>query len=170
MTEQLVLAGPPRGSGASAVTEVNHIAVPTGGCIGQAEARIGGSVADFGRSLDADTIKIESYDTSRTSPQVVMVLKAWSNCMAQGGYPYADPLGAASDPRWDTPAATSPEIRTAAADVACKRTTNLVGIWYAAEADYMNQRIGADSNELAKEKARRDSALAIAATINKGNP
>jgi hypothetical protein len=34
----------------------------------------------------------------------------------------------------------------------------------------MNQRIGARSDELAKEKARKDSALRIAAPINDGAP
>ena len=168
-TEQLALAGPSAGSRVGSDTEVNHLAVPAGGCIGQAEAHIGGSVANFGRSPDAETIKTESYDQSRTTPQVVAVLKVWSVCMAHSGYHYADPLQATSDARWNTPAATSPEVHAAVADVACKHSTNLVGIWYAAEATYMNQRIGAESGELAKEKARKDSALAIAATINKGN-
>lgn len=167
--EQLVLAGPPAGSRADSDTDVNHLAVPAGGCIGQAEAHIGGSVADFGRSPVADTIKTESYDHSRTTLPVMAVLKTWSVCMAHSGYHYADPLQATSDARWNTPTATSPEIHAAMADVACKHSTNLVGIWFAAEATYMNQQIDAESGELAKEKARKDSALAIAATINKGN-
>ena len=164
--EQLALAGPPPGSD----PKVNDIAVPTGGCVGQAEARIGGTAVDFGRSPAAETIKTESYDNSQTAPSVVSALQAWSRCMAADGYHYADPLKAAGDPRWNTPTPTALEIRTALADVACKRSTNLVGIWYAAEATYMNQQISAESDELAQEKSRRDAALKIAATINDSAP
>ena len=140
------------------------VAVPPGGCLGEAQRRIAGSEPS-GQSPHAQQIKDDGYTRSAADPRVVAVVKAWSQCMRARGFDYATPTDAFSDRRWSTPSATQTEIATAVADVTCKRQANLIGTWYAVESAYEQREIAQQSAALNAELAAKRSELAQAASI-----
>ena len=138
-------------------------AVPTGGCIGEADRALTGSLspADLRRGSD---LQVSSYARSRVDSRVEAVFQAWSSCLARTGYRYADPLTAAADPAFTGPA-DQHEIDVAAADIACKSSTNLVGVWFTVEAAYEARAIAADPGGFAATRsaiAARDRLAAAA--------
>ena len=85
---------------------------------------------------------------------------AWSACMKDKGFSYDSPLAAIGDAAWRGAATVSPaQIATASADVACKVSTNLVGIGVAVQSAYDQQYIDAHGTELKAAVAKRDTYL-----------
>jgi hypothetical protein len=107
--------------------------IPPGGCAGQAQRSLGivdGLEAGVVASLD-----FAMFDQSKRDRRVVAGLAAWSSCMATKGFRHQDPFTVAA--AFVTgPAPTGPEINAALADIGCKQSTNLVGIWYGVECAY----------------------------------
>jgi hypothetical protein len=128
-------------------------AVPAGGCIGQARARLTAHGGEINADQVAEQINDESLALSEREPQVVTAIKQWSQCMAQHGYTYSMPYDAGNDRQWNTPQPTATEIRTAETDVSCKVQSNLVGIWYAVDSALQTRLIAANQQHLAQVKA-----------------
>jgi hypothetical protein len=135
-----------------------------GGCSGQAAERVGQyarNQADL--QLPGQLEAQAASDTGRDS-RVIRVEQAWSSCMARKGFSYATPMAPAQADWPLVPGAggalePSPrEIATAEADVACKGTTDLPGIWLAVQAGYERQLIAA--NQAALTASLRDSQAA----------
>ncbi|WP_344639681.1 hypothetical protein [Kitasatospora cystarginea] len=129
------------------VTTYAGTPLPEHGCLGELERILpGSSGGPAGPGSNADgvvtDIKTHSFTDSLADPRVVAAISAWSGCMKTHGYTLTDPLkapdGIASmaDPR-----PSSSEIAQAEADVACKRSANLIGIWFAAESELQNKAI-----------------------------
>ena len=57
------------------------------------------------------------------------------------------------------------EIATARADVACKRRTDLVGIWFSVESAYQGAAIRLNAAALGQAKATMQQELRTAATL-----
>ena len=129
-----------------------------GGCHGRAATYVAGA-AQLAKSPVAEQIKDQGYTDSLKDPRVIQVFHAWSQCMKTSGYDYADPVSAYSDARWNSPTAGETEIKTAVADVACKRRTDLVGVWFAVESAYENARIPAQSAALAAELTAKNAEI-----------
>jgi len=128
-------------------------AVPEGGCQGQATARLSGGPERLGNGQLVGEINVVSYQRSQTDPRVKAVFRAWSACMKERGYSYAAPTDApGKDPRFTGPTPTAPEIALARADVACKRQTNVIGVWSTVDAAYQRQMMARKSRELAQAK------------------
>ena len=140
--ELLVLTGSPTGDrSAPGTKEIYHgKAVPAGGCSGQAQRAVTG-VDDIDPTSVTDLVLVEMWKQSQTDSRVVAAIAAWSACMKQAGYTYASPLDPAADPAFSGPTTSMPEITTAVADMRCKQSTNLIGIWFTVESAYENAAI-----------------------------
>jgi hypothetical protein len=129
-------------------SEVNGVAVPEGGCMGEADRTLN---ADVPASVDirkGNELQFQSFSESRTDSRVVAVFRAWSACMARSGFHYADPLAAAGDPTF-TGRPDAHQIAVALADISCKGETNLVGVWFTVESAYQRRAINADAAQYA---------------------
>jgi hypothetical protein len=168
-TELLVLSGSSNGmSGAetSSPGSYNGKPIPVGGCSGRARREVTG-VDEIDPDRVADAITVTMWERSKTDTRVVKVVRAWSDCMQRSGYRYASPLDAGVDhPEWlQSPSAGAAEIRTAVADVGCKRSTNLIGVWFTVESAYERLAIQPHLPELTDAKNRWKQAARKAADI-----
>ena len=125
------------------------LAVPDGGCIGEADRALTNSATSTDDLFRGSRLQSESYARSRADSRVRDALESWSVCMAGGGYHYADPLAASADPAF-TGAVDQQQIDVAVADIACKATTNVIGIWFATESAYQRRAIEADRAAFAR--------------------
>ncbi|HEX6344437.1 hypothetical protein [Umezawaea sp.] len=91
----------------------------------------------------------ESFTRSREAPRVRAVVEAWSACVRARGFDYPDPLAPSSDARFAGPA-TPDELAVAAADLACKEETNLVGVWFDEERSIQRDLVAANRAALAE--------------------
>jgi hypothetical protein len=138
--------------------------VPPGGCAAEAGRRLTASdPAGADQSL-AQRLGSDTFFGSQQDPRVRTVFQQWSACMKAVGYAYAAPLDPPKDARFQQ--AISPlEIAVATADVACKRRTNLVGVWFTVEASRQWALIGANRPALQLGRAAFQAELAIAAGV-----
>lgn len=132
--------------------QANGRAVPHDGCAGQARRTLRMQPAGLDVLL-AQNLAARSFTLSREDPRVRAAIAAWSRCMRAAGLDYASPLDPAADPAF-AGGPTPRELRTAGADLACKRETNLIGIWYAVESGYQADLIAAHTGAL---RAVRDA-------------
>ncbi|MEU8926922.1 hypothetical protein AB0D10_39390 [Kitasatospora sp. NPDC048545] len=147
-----VLTG--RDAAGTPVTDFQGRTVPKGGCLQEGLNAVGGAVF---LSSDPSALPGGGPKEPLTDPRVVAADRQWSSCMKDHGFTYATPADAYMDPRWrdrtqgaTTPAGHTPaELATAAADDACKRSTNFMGIAVAVQAAYDRQYIAAHPQELA---------------------
>jgi hypothetical protein len=150
--EMLVLTGLHE-DGARAAKDERGRPVPAGGCQGEATTALSGDPDKIGNRELVGTINIGSYRDSQKDPRVVRVFRAWSRCMRQYGYTYADPTRApGKGAEFTGPTATGAEIAVARKDVECKRRTNVIGIWSSVDAAYQRRAMNAKTQELAAIK------------------
>ncbi|MFB8235666.1 hypothetical protein ACFC58_03865 [Kitasatospora purpeofusca] len=158
--------GGPTESAAPAERTHNGIAIPPGGCLGEADdtlTRGGGILQDDAGALE---INGQSFADSMADGRVKAAFAAWSRCMKEKGQTYASPVDAVSDERWfSSPTATAPEIAAATADIDCKQQNNVVGIWFAVETAYQNRAVQADPKRLEQTRKAIDVTLANAAAV-----
>ncbi|WP_157855476.1 hypothetical protein [Kitasatospora purpeofusca] len=156
--------GAPADPAAPADRSYNGIAIPPGGCLGEADdtlTRGGGILQDDAGALE---INGRSFADSMADGRVKAAFAAWSRCMKEKGLTYASPVDAVGDERWfSSPTATAPEIAAATADIECKQQNNVVGIWFAVETAYQNRSVQADSKRLEQARKAIDVTLANAA-------
>jgi hypothetical protein len=117
--------------------------------------------------LLAQRLSLDSYGRSRQDPQVQAVTRQWSRCMAARGYAYPGPLDPPADRRFRGPVSAT-EIATAAADIACKRRTNLLGVWSAVETAYQLPQIAANRTALEQVRRTNQTELAVARSLGAG--
>ena len=135
---------------------VNGRTVPAGGCVATAKADLKTDQPGADDTL-ADRLSLESFSRSRADSRVRAAMSHWSACMKQQGFNYATPENAIGDPQFASgDVASRTEISTALADVACKRTTNLVGIWATVESAYQTRSVG--QNQEALNALRKNQA------------
>jgi hypothetical protein len=58
--------------------------------------------------------------------------------MRRAGYEYATPLTVTGDPQFAGNQPSQHEIAVARADVSCKASANVIGIWFTVESAYQN--------------------------------
>ncbi len=151
-TDALAVLTGRTGDGTPAPARYHGRAVPEGGCQGQASTRLAGD-RPLGNDQLANEINVVSYQKSQADPRVRSVFRAWSACMRKHGYSYAAPTDApGKDPRFTGPAPTRQEIALAEADVACKRQTNVIGVWFTVDAAHQRQMMASKGPELARAK------------------
>nr|BFE72341.1 hypothetical protein GCM10020092_056420 [Actinoplanes digitatis] len=103
------------------------------------------------------------FAQAETDDRVTAVVGTWSACMKQQGYAFKTPFDAAASAKIDTPAPSTVEIKTAVADVTCKRKTNLVGVFYGVERAYQNAAIQRNIEQLNRLKAEIEQVVKAAA-------
>ncbi|GAA3690595.1 hypothetical protein GCM10022224_065050 [Nonomuraea antimicrobica] len=103
-----------------------------------------------------------TFDASQRDGKVTQAFHSWSQCMANEGFRYPDPLTAITDPRWQTKEPSAQEIRAAQTDVRCKEKTNLVPIWTVVEERIQNDAIRAHPKKFQALKTVKDKQLEIA--------
>jgi hypothetical protein len=135
--------------------------VPAGGCVEQARVRLRAGAAAVPDDLLAQRLSLASFGQSRQDAQVRAVAGQWSGCMRARGYTYPGPLDPPADRRFHGPV-TAAEIATATADIACKRQTNLVGVWSAVESRYQHLHVAAHQAPLERIRRANQAELAVA--------
>lgn len=137
----------------------HRTAVPTE-CLAAARHRLAPvAVPD---PLLAQRLSAEGYGRSRADARVTAAVRAWSWCMRASGHRYADPLQPLGDPHVSGDGSTA--VAAALADVSCKTTTDLIGVWSSVEAGHQRRLIAAHGPALAalEQAIRRQLAAADA--------
>lgn len=159
--ERIVLYGNREGAGKSRSLEYRGKKVPDHGCLGQAKDDFGKAYAYPEGAGKASRISSQSYRQSMLLPEVQAVFNAWSACMKKSGYIYGSPSDPFSAEKFREGPVTAQEKETAQADVACKRSTGLLEVWFTAESEVQKTMIAEHSTSL--EKLRDLHAKKVAA-------
>ena len=140
----------------------NGKTIPDGGCLGAAQREVEGAT-DLSMPV---RLAFDAWTASKSDSRVVAAFAKWSQCIAGSGYHYSTPMEANNDPKWSGEKASAEEIAVAVADVNCKKTTNLVGIFrMAVDAAYQQEAISQHGVELNAIKAGLDGQAATASAI-----
>lgn len=143
------------------VQVINGHRVPAGGCAEAAQRRLTGNDPPGVDHSLAQRLSSDSFTRSQHDPRVVDATRRWSACMLVAGFRYAGPLDPPADRRFQH-ALSGTEIAAASADIACKRQTNLIGIWYAVEAVLQAPLIASNQAGLDLARSAFQAELAIA--------
>lgn len=145
--------------GPATPTIYNGIAVPKGGCAGEAENKLDTAGKDIGLHGIVEQISADGFNRSVSDSRVKAAFSNWSDCMKADGYNYSTPTDAVNDPRWHESTPSPAEIATATADVKCKQQANVVGTWFSVESAYEQQMIDQHSQELIQVKQNIEDSL-----------
>ncbi|SNQ45604.1 conserved hypothetical protein [Frankia canadensis] len=137
--------------------------VPPGGCAGETRRRLTAGAPTSVEETDLPQwLGRDTYLTSRRDRRVQAAQRAWSTCMREHGYHYATALDAPADPRFKGLPVSALEITTARTDIACKRRTDLVGVWFAVEADLQRASIATHRDALERIRLTNEAQLRAA--------
>jgi hypothetical protein len=132
-----------------------------GGCSGWAKDKLKQPTAEdlaFVSELNGS-----SFTESMQAPAVKQALADWSQCMKTEGYTAATPFEATEiAPHAEGGPASKEEIALALAEIDCKETTELVGVWFAEELKIQKARIAEHQDRLNSTRMRNSSAVAAA--------
>ncbi|MFF7995821.1 hypothetical protein ACFZDG_39375 [Kitasatospora xanthocidica] len=145
--------------------------VPAGGCKGESTRGTGGPLP----LPDPGALPDHGPKVPTDDPRVRAAVAAWSSCMKAKGYVYATPQDVLADTGLLPETAevngvvsvrhSAEELKRAADDVACKLSTNLVGISLAVQSAYDTQYIESHGQALADYRRRIDDRVRAAARI-----
>ncbi len=145
------------------------IKIPAGGCVGEMRDKLRASGPSDG-VMDAEIvsqINAASWQESFKDSRVRLTFKKWSDCMAERGYRYPDPMASNNDPKWrEGAAATSTEKNVAVQDARCKARFNVVGTWYTIDAKIQKVLIAKNLDALTAVKKSIRLRLASAAAVS----
>ncbi|MER8182378.1 hypothetical protein [Kitasatospora sp. NPDC094015] len=144
--------------------QVNGVPVPPGGCYDEAKRGLAGS-GDLGPSSLAQQTNFRTFKDSMSTAQVTQAFEAWSGCMKNRGYSYADPMESIGDRRFLGDSPTPLELQVATADVTCKQQVDLIGTWFAAEASLQKESIARQQAEFTAALATKTEQLAKADAV-----
>ena len=149
------MASVPSGSGPSTVSGV---AVPAGGCVGEARRALGADATGTTPGSDDFLLGLEarSSDLAEADNRLKAAFGAWQECMLAAGYHYATPWGPNDDPAFATEEVTPEEIATARTDVACRNDNDVNGIWVAVRSAYQDQLIARHARDLREHQRVQD--------------
>lgn len=165
-TEKLLVRGAPGGV-ADVPTDAAGKPLPAGGCQGEADRTLAGTVEQPPNDQLANQLSVETHRRSESDSRVRAVMAEWSACMKRRGYSYAT-IWQPNDAKWPDPAGQE-EIATATADVACKAETDLVAVWFRVETAYQSQIVQERAEELAAvQKYTRTTARNAARVVGGG--
>ncbi|MGW0596828.1 hypothetical protein ACWD11_06715 [Streptomyces sp. NPDC002776] len=131
--------------------------IPKGGCTGWAQNKVGSAGLDF--SL-VSRLNYESLMRSQDAPEVRDATGKWSSCMKGKGYEVAHPFEAI-DLNKGQPLDSERAISGALADIDCKKSVNLVNIWFEADSEIQRKQI--EEHQLALDEARKQNEAAVKA-------
>jgi hypothetical protein len=120
------------------VSVYNGVAVPKGGCRGEATATLHGEAS----KLEIGWATLQANGTStkaRTDRRFADMVAEWRACMDNAGYDYSSPQQAAE--KFGAQAVSEAQIKTATADVRCKEKVNYLGVYLTVWAKYQQQSL-----------------------------
>ncbi len=119
--------------------------IPPGGCMGEADRRLGLASSGVGGSnVGPSTVQQaadESFAASMKASRVNDAIGKWSECMKSRGYSYSSPISAAGSFKIQAAPVSAMERAVAVADVSCKAATHLTEIWFSVEKRYQEAQI-----------------------------
>jgi hypothetical protein len=127
------------------------------GCLQAADSELYGELAGNPDPDPVPAIVIEAAQWTQSDPRILIAARAWSACMARGGFDYKSPAQAAGRNWPSTP--TPAEIAAAVADVRCKTQANLVNTWLTVEAAYQQTLVGQNATSLSRLQANFGALL-----------
>ncbi|MFF1765782.1 hypothetical protein [Streptomyces sp. NPDC058249] len=133
-----------------------------GACIPEANQKIG----IINPTDPVGDLSAQSFEATKNQATVAKTITAWSACMNDHGHKARSPLDAAGafpQARSATPARA--EVAAAVADVGCKKSTQLVDIWYKAEVAYQKKQIASHKKELEAAKVRNTKLIGNARAV-----
>ncbi|PPK61755.1 hypothetical protein V5P93_000085 [Actinokineospora auranticolor] len=145
----------------------NGVPVPPGGCLAEARSTMSGVKTDA-ESYDENVaigLKGESMDRLRSDSRVRAAYAKWTECMKQSGFDYRDPWAANNDSQWTGESANKEEVRTALADLACRRQADVNNVSYAVDTAYQKQSIEKNAEVLRAQRALLENVLRKAGEI-----
>ncbi|MFB9516582.1 hypothetical protein [Streptomyces purpureus] len=151
--------------GATGQLEYRGKKVPDDGCLGRAKHDLGKDYAYPEGSETASRISSQSYRDAMLRPEVRTVFKKWSDCMKKSGYTYTSPSEPFDSPAFREGPVSAQEKATAQADVACKRSTGLLDVWFTAESAVQKTMIAKHAGALRKLQALHRQKVAAAKKI-----
>ncbi|MFB7591205.1 hypothetical protein [Streptomyces sp. NPDC056169] len=143
--------------------------VPVGGCGREGHLRLYAEKKDPVDLLYVFGMESEAFSRAKEDPKVAKALKAWSACMAEKGYGVTDPvspqkaLGLRSEAEFGNARA----IAAARQDVACKKRTDLVALWYTSEVGFQNELMNRHAETLKQVRTELDERIRKAASVNR---
>ncbi|MFF7971139.1 hypothetical protein [Streptomyces sp. NPDC007905] len=149
--------------------------IPDGGCMGRAARKIYGPPP---KATKVDGVRLSGYYSlaldlwfesrkeARKDPAWRRADRAWSACMKEKGFRYADPDKASLDTAWfRTGEPSEREKRTAAADARCKLDTDYITTAHDLEARTQKTVISRRRKDLDDMRAADERAVENARTI-----
>jgi hypothetical protein len=126
------------------------------GCAGWADDQLGSRNMDFSLVSQLDG---ESLTQSQQTPAVHSAITAWSKCMSGKGYTVDTPYHADEIVPHTDGTPSKEEIAVAVADIDCKKSTNLVQIWFTEDSKIQEQQIKNHQSALNSLRTRRTNAV-----------
>ncbi|MBT2450209.1 hypothetical protein J7F03_24660 [Streptomyces sp. ISL-43] len=177
--ERLILAGPeadmskpgPKSQeeaekSAEGTSTVAGQTVPAGGCLGESARKLHTPTDDTVDNMAVQGFGLDSFARSREDSRIRAVLGQWSARMAKQGHKVDDPVKAPSQLGLKPADLNGPRaIAAAQQDVACKKETNLVGVWFSVETAYQKRVIEQNAEMLDLAKKQHEERMRLAATL-----
>jgi hypothetical protein len=142
---------------------IKGVKVPVGGCLDEANRGLDAKAPPGADINLGQRLMLESFERSQRDSRVTKAFQTWSDCMTRAGYSYPTPLAPLGDPVLEA----DPEagVKVAVADVACKQSSNLIGVWFAVESAYQKRMIAQHRTVLQATKKMIDARIQVADTI-----
>lgn len=137
--------------------------IPAGGCFGEARRTLG--IDQIDPTHLAESIGVAMFKRAENDDRVKQVVAAWSECMARAGYDVDSPMSAGIGERSSTSQPKPADITMAKQDVACKKETNLIGVWSTVEGAYQKVAIQKKLPQLSEIMGKWNAAAREAAQI-----
>ncbi|WP_329621803.1 hypothetical protein OG357_16135 [Streptomyces sp. NBC_01255] len=148
---------------------LNGQKVPIGGCSREGHLSLYAEKKEPVELLYVFGMESEASTRAQQSPKVAKAVKAWSACMAEKGYSVTDPVSPhqALGLEADGDDGSAKAIAAAKQDVACKKRTDLVALWYTAEVGFQKELMEEHAETLSQVKVELDERIKKAASVNR---
>ena len=145
--------------------------IPPGGCYGESRRKLGITAFERLNSDNlADQIRLKAGHQADNDQRVTAVMGTWSACMKQKGYQYGSPADVGVDPKLKAslagPVPSAVEVQIALTDVGCKKSSNLIGVWFAVEVAYEKVAIQQNLERLVELRKAMDAMVTLAAKVS----
>jgi hypothetical protein len=155
--------------------------VPDGGCAAESYRQLEDWIPNgqvYSDTWLAQTLSFQTLQQTMSDPRVLAANAAWSSCMKQQGYQYANPHEAQNDKRWradvsDENGAVHPSalnIATAVASVKCTRAVKLIEIDATVDTELQKKIIEKNATRLQADLDKLKMVLEKAAAVVAAHP
>lgn len=169
---ELALTGSPPGTDPTLTQmrtspgRLGQIEIPASGCLGEARNVLTGDPA-MQLPPDANALRLRTFFEALNSKRSSIVIKEWSKCMRAKKYGRTSPLDGRqiSEEEVEDDTASQAAIDEALADIACKRSTDLVRRLNKIHVDSAREAIEDNAVMLGSARSRVEKTKATAKTV-----